>query len=98
MPGFGGGHGGIGNYNNTSTTNGFDWASGKRRIGGGGGTNMYMDSTTGTAFTQALAADNGDAKANLGALGRVPFGGGSGAGRSTYPFGAGDGFVVICYK
>lgn len=98
VPGFGGGHGAIANYNNTSATYGYDWASGKRRIGGGGGTNMYMDSTMGTAFQQSLAVTGGDTKANLGALGRVPFGGGSGAGRSSYPFGAGDGFVVICYK
>jgi hypothetical protein len=66
-------------------------------VGGGGGANQYMNAQMANSFTYAVNK-GGDHAANVAALGRVPFGGGSGGTRNTNGFQGGDGFVVVCYK
>ena len=98
VPGFGGGMGGVGYYNAEGAMS-QAWAqTGRgRMVGGGGGANQYMNAAMGTSFTNAVNK-GGEHAANVAALGRVPFGGGSGGTRNTNGFQGGDGFVVVCYK
>lgn len=99
VPGFGGGMGANSNPTLLINYGGLWPISGRgRMVGGGGGTHIVMDAELTSNFNYALDNFTGDLRANITSLGRVPFGGGSGSCSHTYPLGAGDGFVVICYK
>ena len=98
VPGFGGGLGGVAYYTSEqSQSQAWSQTGRGRRVGGGGGANHFMSPNMATSLSNAISK-GGDSSAQVAALGRVSYGGGAGACRSTNAFGAGDGFVVICYK
>ena len=98
VPGFGGGLGGVAYYSSEqSQSQAWSQTGRGRRVGGGGGANHFMSPNMATSLSNAISK-GGDSSAQVAALGRVSYGGGAGACRSTNAFGAGDGFVVICYK